>query len=239
MKQRINKSLDILQAALKAGESPVFSSSMGMEDQVLAHLITKNHLPIGIFTLDTGRLPPETYSLITATEVFLRVRIDIYFPDHQEVEQYVRINGIDGFYQSRSQRLDCCQVRKVNVLRRALSGKTAWITGIRREQSPDRKDIAELEFDATYQLIKASPLVEWTMNDIRTYVKEHAIPVNPLHDQGYPSIGCAPCTRPIRPDQPLRAGRWWWEADTNKECGLHTKWIPENSFITDYQISTS
>ena len=223
MKEKINKSLDILQDALKAGEAAAFSSSMGMEDQVLAHMIVSNRLPISIFTLDTGRLPPETYSLITATEAFLKTQIHIYFPDHQEVEQYVRINGIDGFYQSRSQRLDCCQVRKVNVLKRALSGKTAWITGIRREQSFDRQDIAEMEFDSTYQLMKANPLVEWSTNDINAYVKEYAIPVNPLHNKGYLSLGCAPCTRPIKAGEPLRAGRWWWEADAIKECGLHTK----------------
>lgn len=222
MKEKINKSLDILQTALKAGEA-AFSSSMGMEDQVLAHLIVINRLPISIFTLDTGRLPSETYSLITATEEFLTTRIQIYFPDHQEVEQYVRINGIDGFYQSRSQRLSCCQVRKVNVLKRALSGKFAWITGIRREQSVDRLDIAELEFDTTYQLTKANPLVDWTMSEVRAYVDEYAIPVNPLHNQGYPSLGCAPCTRAIEAGEPLRAGRWWWEADAIKECGLHTK----------------
>jgi len=223
VKEKINKSLDILQDALKAGEAAAFSSSMGMEDQVLAHMIVSNRLPISIFTLDTGRLPPETYSLITATEAFLKTQIHIYFPDYQEVEQYVRINGIDGFYQSRSQRLDCCQVRKVNVLKRALSGKTAWITGIRREQSSDRQDIAEMEFDATYQLMKANPLVEWSTNDINAYVNDYAIPVNPLHHEGYLSLGCAPCTRPIKAGEPLRAGRWWWEADAIKECGLHTK----------------
>lgn len=223
MNEKINKSLDILLASLKVGEAPAFSSSMGMEDQVLAHMIVSNRLPISIFTLDTGRLPPETYSLITATEAFLRTRIHIYFPDHQEVEQYVRINGIDGFYQSRSQRLDCCQVRKVNVLKRALSGKSAWITGIRREQSSDRQDIAEMEFDATYQLMKANPLVEWSTNDINAYVNDYAIPVNPLQNEGYLSLGCAPCTRPIKAGEPLRAGRWWWEADAIKECGLHTK----------------
>jgi phosphoadenosine phosphosulfate reductase len=223
VKQKINKSLDVLQTALRAGESAAFSSSMGMEDQVLAHMIVNNRLSISIFTLDTGRLPSETYSLITATEEFLKTRIHVYFPDHQEVEQYVCINGIDGFYQSRPQRLACCQVRKVNVLKRALSGKSAWITGIRREQSPDRQDIVELEFDTTYQLIKANPLVQWTMNDIRAYVDRYAIPVNPLHNKGYLSLGCAPCTRPIKAGEPLRAGRWWWEADTSKECGLHTK----------------
>jgi phosphoadenosine phosphosulfate reductase len=223
MRELIDQSLGILRAALKAGESAAFSSSMGLEDQVLAHMIVSNQLSIGIFTLDTGRLPPETYSLIAATEAFLKTRIEVHFPDHEEVEHYVRINGVDGFYQSRPQRLDCCQVRKVNVLKRALSGKSAWITGIRREQSPDRQDIPEIEFDATYQLMKANPLVEWSMSDIRSYVDKYAIPVNPLHGKGYLSLGCAPCTRSVRAGEPFRAGRWWWEAHAVKECGLHTK----------------
>jgi len=223
MDEHVRHALDILHAAVRAGKYPTFSSSMGQEDQVLAHLIVKNRFPITIFTIDTGRLPPETYDLIRLTETVLETRIDVYFPDYKEVEHYVRLHGINGFHMNRAQRLDCCRIRKVNVLRRALSGKTAWLTGIRREQSPERQEVAELEFDANHQILKANPLVAWTTEHIGSYIEEHAVPINPLHAQGYRSLGCAPCTRPVRDDESLRAGRWWWEADSTRECGLHTR----------------
>ncbi len=201
----------------------VFATSLGVEDMVLLDLIAGNSLKIEAFTLDTGRLAQETHELIARAEERYRRRIRVYFPQTEAVEQYVRINGINGFYLSKPQRQDCCGIRKLEPLRRALAGKAAWVTGLRREQSEARADVARREDDRSFGLVKFNPLIEWTEQEVWDYVRAHDVPTSRLHDQGYPSIGCAPCTRAVQPGEPARAGRWWWEADSAKECGLHVQ----------------
>ena len=199
-----------------------FANSFGVEDMVLTDLIAKDFRDIEIFSLDTGRLPPETYDLMQKTTEHYRRKIKVYFPERDAVEDYVRINGINGFYDSISQRKDCCHVRKVEPLQRALAGKKAWITGLRRDQAPTRQDLSVKEFDKDHGLTKFNPLIDWTHLDIWTYVSRFKVPYNVLHDRGYPSIGCAPCTRAVQPGEDIRAGRWWWENSAQKECGLHS-----------------
>jgi phosphoadenosine phosphosulfate reductase len=200
-----------------------FANSYGAEDMVLTDLIAKNFPAIEIFSLDTGRLPQETYELMAQATLHYKRKIKIYFPETAVVEQYVKLNGINGFYDSQAQRKDCCHVRKVEPLKRALAGKKAWITGLRREQAPTRKDLSDSEFDKDNGLQKFNPLIDWTEQDVWDYVKQFNVPYNKLHDKGFPSIGCAPCTRAIKPGEDLRAGRWWWEDAQQKECGLHAK----------------
>jgi phosphoadenosine phosphosulfate reductase len=201
----------------------VFANSFGAEDMVLTDLIARYFGSIEIFSLDTGRLPSQTYELMqTVTERYGR-KIKVYFPDAAAVEDYVRLNGINGFYDSVAQRKDCCHVRKVNPLKRALAGKKAWITGLRRDQAASRVALSESEFDADHGVQKFNPLIDWTHLDVWSYISANNVPYNALHDLGYPSIGCFPCTRAIQPGEDARAGRWWWEAAENKECGLHVK----------------
>lgn len=200
-----------------------FANSYGAEDMVLTDLIAKNFPAIEIFSLDTGRLPQETYELMAQTTLHYKRKIKIYFPETAAVEQYVKLNGINGFYDSQAQRKDCCHVRKVEPLKRALAGKKAWITGLRREQAPTRKDLSDSEFDKDNSLQKFNPLIDWTEQDVWDYIKQFEVPYNALHDKGFPSIGCAPCTRAIKPGEDVRAGRWWWEDAQQKECGLHAK----------------
>ncbi|MGB8339593.1 MAG: phosphoadenylyl-sulfate reductase [Burkholderiales bacterium] len=215
-----NKLLDSI-----AGEfaPATFANSYGAEDMVLTDLIAKNFPAIEVFSLDTGRLPQETYELMAQTTFHYKRKIKIYFPDTAGVEQYVKLNGINGFYDSQAQRKDCCHVRKVEPLKRALAGKNAWITGLRREQAPTRKDLGDSEFDKDNGLQKFNPLIDWTEQDVWDYIKQFNVPYNALHDKSYPSIGCAPCTRAIQPGEDVRAGRWWWEDAQQKECGLHAK----------------
>ncbi|MDO4232604.1 MAG: phosphoadenylyl-sulfate reductase [Lautropia sp.] len=223
MSAHVEEALAAIRQAVEAGPRPVFSTSMGVEDQVLAHLIFSNRFPVEVFTLDTGRLHPETHQLIADSELFFRRRIRVLSPEREAVESYVQINGINGFYESLTQRKQCCDVRKIQVLERALAGKTAWVTGLRREQSPTREGLGITEFDAQHNLLKVNPLLNWSTAQVWDYVAEHDVPVSPLHAQGYPSIGCAPCTRAIQPGESIRAGRWWWESAEHKECGLHVK----------------
>lgn len=212
----------ILLAEIERDFSPAtFANSFGVEDMVLTDLIAEDSPAIEIFSLDTGRLPPETYKLMQKTTEHYRRKIKVYFPESAAVENYVRINGINGFYDSIAQRKDCCHVRKVEPLKRALAGKKAWITGLRREQAPTRENLGVSEFDQGNGLQKFNPLIDWSQLDIWTYVSTFKVPYNLLHDQGYPSIGCAPCTRAIKPGKDVRAGRWWWESAEHKECGLH------------------
>lgn len=203
--------------------SVAFANSLGAEDMVLMDLITKYAPAIEIFSIDTGRLPAETYDLIDRATKHYRRKIRVYFPEQSGVENYVRINGINGFRDSVAQRQDCCHVRKVEPLQRALKGKAAWITGLRREQAVTRKNLVVAEFDAANGLQKFNPLIDWTEDDVWDYIHDFSVPYNALHDQGYPSIGCAPCTRAIEPGEEVRAGRWWWENAEQKECGLHAK----------------
>ena len=200
-----------------------FASSLGAEDQVLTDILIKSGLPIEIFSLDTGRLPAETYDLIAAVEKRYETKLSIYYPKHEAVEQYVRKEGINGFYESVGQRKSCCQVRKVEPLKRALAGKDAWITGLRAEQAATRTALPVREFDAGNGLEKFNPLADWSEQEIWAYIREHQVPYNALHDKHFPSIGCAPCTRAIAVGEDVRAGRWWWESPESKECGLHVK----------------
>jgi phosphoadenosine phosphosulfate reductase len=202
-------------------QSPtVFACSFGAEDMVLLDAIAKHARKIGIFTLDTGRLPEETQALLEVVRDKYPVSIQTYFPNTAAVEAWVEQNGPNAFYKSVAQRQQCCHVRKVEPLQRALSGKKSWITGLRREQSAARQTLEIAAWDDANGLTKINPLLEWTLDDVWGYIKQHDVPYNALHDKGYPSIGCAPCTRAVQPGEDIRAGRWWWET-TSKECGLH------------------
>ena len=203
--------------------SVAFANSLGTEDMVLMDIITKHAPTIEIFSIDTGRLPAETYDLIERAIKHYRRKIIVYFPEQSAVENFVRINGINGFRDSVAQRQDCCHARKVEPLKRALKGRSAWITGLRRAQAATRKNLGVAEFDEANGLQKYNPLIEWSEDDVWDYINEFGVPYNALHDQGYPSIGCAPCTRAIEPGEDVRAGRWWWESAEQKECGLHVK----------------
>lgn len=200
----------------------VFSTSLGQEDQVITQLIATQNLPIQIFSLDTGRLFPETLELLSRTESKYKTRIKVYYPETASVEKLVGDIGINGFYESVENRKSCCFVRKVEPLKRALAGNEVWVTGLRAEQSANRSEMRRIEWDEANQIIKYNPLLDWTFEQMIAYIEEHRIPYNPLHDQGFISIGCAPCTRAILPGEDARAGRWWWE-DSKKECGLHSK----------------
>jgi phosphoadenosine phosphosulfate reductase len=209
-----------------AGHYPgavTFSTSFSIEDQVIAHHILQARLPISIFTLDTGRLFAETYSVWNATNQKYGTRVQAYYPDRALLEPFVDAEGPNAFYASVALRKACCQIRKVEPLKRALSGQAVWITGLRAEHSPERRDHQLVEWDEGNQVLKYNPLLHWDTNAVRTYIDEHDIPYNPLHDKGFVSIGCAPCTRAVRPGEDFRAGRWWWEDSSKKECGLHVK----------------
>lgn len=199
------------------------ASSFSVEDMVLVDLIARHALPIGVFTLDTGRLPEETLALIDRVRERDGLVVDVYVPDTAELEAFVRAEGVNAFYRSVALRQRCCAVRKTAPLTRALRGKGAWITGLRRAQGVTRTDLAIEEYDEAHGLAKFNPLANWTEAEVRAYLATHGVPYNPLHDRGYPSIGCAPCTRAIEPGEDVRAGRWWWENPEHKECGLHRR----------------
>ena len=200
----------------------VFSTSLGQEDQVITHFIAQRSLPITIFSLDTGRLFAETLDLLARTESKYNLRFKLYYPQTDAVQNLVADQGINGFYDAVQNRKACCHVRKVEPLKRALAGKKIWITGLRAEQSPNRSQMKLVEWDESNQIIKYNPLMDWTYQQMIAYIQAHHIPYNPLHDKGFLSIGCAPCTRAIAEGEDPRAGRWWWE-DSKKECGLHAK----------------
>jgi phosphoadenosine phosphosulfate reductase len=201
----------------------VFASSLAAEDMVLTDLILKANLPIGIFSLDTGRLNPETVAVIDAVRARYGYNIAVFHPQAQAVADYVAGHGLNGFYDSIDLRRECCRIRKVEPLGRALAGKRAWITGQRRAQSSTRQELAVQEDDPGHGpgMVKFNPLADWSEQDVWDYIRANEVPYNALHDQGFPSIGCAPCTRAIEPGEDLRAGRWWWENPDQKECGLH------------------
>jgi phosphoadenosine phosphosulfate reductase len=198
----------------------VFTTSFGIEDQAIAHAIFSQVIAIDVVTLDTGRLFPETYELWARTERRYGRRIHAFYPDRVGVESLVACQGINGFYASVAARKSCCHVRKVEPLRRALTGATAWVTGLRADQSDERASISFAVVDPHHRLIKVHPLFDWTRERVLAFISEHGIPYNSLHDRGFASIGCAPCTRAVRPGESERAGRWWWEREP-KECGLH------------------
>ena len=216
--------VEALLAAIAHDFSPAtFANSLGAEDMVLTDLILKAQLPIDIFSLDTGRLPAETYELMGAVEKHYGYKLTIFFPRADEVETYVRNQGINAFRESVTLRKACCTIRKVEPLKRALAGKRAWITGLRAQQAATRDGLPLREYDAGNGLEKFNPLAGWTEKEVWTYIRQNAVPYNALHDKFYPSIGCAPCTRAISPGEDVRAGRWWWESPESKECGLHVK----------------
>ncbi len=198
-----------------------FSSSFSIEDQVIAHQILSNNIPVSIFTLDTGRLFAETYSVWSSTNEKYGAKIKAYYPDRALLENYLTDKGPNAFYDSVDNRKQCCYIRKVEPLKRALAGNAVWVTGLRAEHSPERKDLQLVEWDNGNKIIKYNPLLWWPTEELRTYISEHNVPYNILHDKGFVSIGCAPCTRAIKPGEDFRAGRWWWEEEGKKECGLH------------------
>jgi phosphoadenosine phosphosulfate reductase len=212
-----------LRAALAAYKNVCYASSLGPESIVLTDLIWGDVPQIGIFSIDTGRLFPETHELIEKLQSRYGRRLRMYYPDALALESWVGENGINGFRDSVEQRHGCCGIRKVQPFRRAVAGHGAWVTGIRRGHSASRALAAPVEWDPMYNLYKLSPLLDWSEKDIWDYIKVKDLPYHPLHDRGYPSIGCAPCTRATRPGQDPRAGRWWWERTESRECGLHPR----------------
>lgn len=200
-----------------------FSTSLGIEDQAITHAIAATATDIDIFTLDTGRHFPETLDTLFETEGKYGIKIRVMFPDATEVQKLVEDDGIYGFRYSVEARKACCDVRKVRPLNRALGGATGWITGLRREQSQGRAHVPFASYDPVQNLIKLNPIADWTLDKLESYVAANGVPVNALHAKGFPSIGCQPCTRAIKPGEDIRAGRWWWENENGKECGLHTQ----------------
>ncbi len=214
-----SESLSLL--AEKFAGAVIFSSSLGLEDQIITDMIFRKNLGIEIFSIDTGRLFPETELLLQKTNDFYGRKIRVYQPDSQMVTKLVAAKGSHSFYDSVENRKECCFIRKVEPLYRALAGFKIWITGIRAEQSVARNVVDTLEWDEHRKIIKFHPLIFWNLQKVKTYISDHNIPYNPMHDRGFPSVGCEPCTRAIKDGEEGRAGRWWWEQNENKECGLH------------------
>ncbi|SBT09727.1 Thioredoxin-dependent 5'-adenylylsulfate reductase [Candidatus Accumulibacter aalborgensis] len=221
---RVAAARTLLRAIADDFSPAAFASSLGAEDMVLTDLIHRDQLAIEIFSLDTGRLPLETYDLIAEVKKHYGLALRLYFPRHDLVETWTSENGINGFYESVEQRKGCCFVRKVEPLQRALAGRKAWITGLRASQAATRDGLPMRSVDvANGGLEKFNPLADWSEREVWAYLNQNQVPYNALHDKFYPSIGCAPCTRPITPGEDVRAGRWWWENPQSKECGLHVK----------------
>ncbi len=204
-------------------EKVIFTTSLGIEDQVITHKLFSNNIDVKVITLDTGRLFPQTYDVFSNTIIKYNKKISVYFPEYESVEKMITEKGPFSFYQSVENRKECCRIRKVVPLNRALKGMECWISGIRAEQSDDRNNMDWLEYDKSKNLYKFYPLFNWTFDDIKNFVKENNVPYNSLHDKGFVSIGCEPCTRAVKPGEDFRSGRWWWENDGPKECGLHIK----------------
>ncbi|PLX09963.1 MAG: phosphoadenylyl-sulfate reductase [Marinilabiliales bacterium] len=233
IKKEINEWNDQLESATaeeiilfftsKFKDKIALSTSLGLEDQALTEIVCKINKDTEIFTLDTGRLFPETYDLIDLTSKKYKKEIKVFFPDSEEIEEMVATKGINLFYDSIESRKLCCGLRKIKPLKRALKGLDAWITGLRREQSVTRTDLNIVEWDEANEMIKVNPLINWTETDVWNYISKHNIPFNTLHKKGFASIGCQPCTRAITEGEDVRAGRWWWENPETKECGLHIK----------------
>jgi len=205
----------------KFGKKVSFSTSFGVEDQVITDMIFTGDYDVKVFTLDTGRHFEETYKVHNRTLDHFKRKIQVYHPDKDKVENLLTDKGPFSFYESLENRVECCSIRKVEPLKRALKDESIWITGIRSQQSENRKDLERFGFDTTHGLIKYNPLINWSLEEVEKYIRDHHVPYNVLHDQNYVSIGCAPCSRAIRDGQDFRAGRWWWENNTSKECGLH------------------
>jgi phosphoadenosine phosphosulfate reductase len=201
----------------------IFTTSLGIEDQVITHKIFINNLDVEVITLDTGRLFPQTYDVLSNTIIRYKKPISLFFPETADIEKLVSEKGPYSFYNSVEDRKECCSIRKIQPLNRALDGMECWISGIRADQSENRKNMNQLEFDNTKNIFKYYPLFDWSFEDVLNFVKENNIPYNSLHDKGFVSIGCEPCTKAIKPGESFRAGRWWWENEGAKECGLHVK----------------
>jgi phosphoadenosine phosphosulfate reductase len=218
---KVSQAIELLKHSADQYPRIGFANSFGAEDMVLTDLIARHAPGIEVFSLDTGRLHQETYDLMKATTDRYGIRIQVYFPRHDLLERHLTEHGPNAFYDSVEQRKACCNVRKVEPLQRALSGRKAWVTGLRREQAPTRKDLSVSSWDADNGLQKLNPLLDWSLIDVWSYLREHQVPYNALHDAHFPSIGCAPCTRAVAAGEDIRAGRWWWESPDTKECGLH------------------
>lgn len=220
---KVAQLLSVLKEVAESGKAVSFSTSLGAEDMVITDVIAKNKLPITIFTLDTGRLNEETYQLLQKMMDHYVIDLKVYSPDATALEAYLNELGPNAFYQSVENRKRCCNVRKLVPLKRALAGQDIWITGLRAQQAVTRTDMKVFERDDHFKVQKCNPLLDWSEKEIWSYIKENDVPYNALHDQGFPSIGCAPCTRAITVGEDVRAGRWWWESPESKECGLHAK----------------
>jgi phosphoadenosine phosphosulfate reductase len=220
---RGTEALALLRRIVAQHSPATLASSFGAEDMVLIDLVAQHALPIEILTLDTGRLPDATHAQIDRVRERYGLAIRVLHPDVAALEAFVATNGSNAFYRSIELRRACCAIRKSVPLARGLAGMRGWVTGQRRAQSITRADLAVEEFDAERGIPKFNPLADWSEADVWHYLRSNAVPYHPLHDQGYPSIGCAPCTRPIEPGEDLRAGRWWWEQPEHRECGLHRR----------------
>lgn len=204
-------------------QEAALSSSFGAEDQVLTDMILKLDKKANIFTLDTGRLHPETYDVMDATNLKYGVKVNVFFPKNEDIQDLYALQGINGHFESIENRKRCCGIRKMEPLKRALNPLKVWITGLRAAQSVTRTEMPVIEYDENFNVIKVNPLINWSEDDVWDYIKQNNVPYNKLHDQGFPSIGCAPCTRPVKAGEDIRSGRWWWENPEHKECGLHAK----------------
>jgi phosphoadenosine phosphosulfate reductase len=213
----------LLEIARAVSGRVTFSTSLGIEDQAVLNAIADSGAPIDVFTLDTGRHFPETLETLEASENRYGLGIRVMFPEARDVEELVARDGIYGFRLAVENRKACCDVRKVRPLKRALAGAAGWVTGLRREQSQGRSHVPFAAWDPENGLIKLNPIADWSLDKLEAYVAEHNVPLNPLHTRGFPSIGCQPCTRAIKPGEDIRAGRWWWENEDGKECGLHNR----------------
>ena len=219
-----SSTLEVLNYLLNESQKKVsLSSSFGIEDQTFTDMMLGINKKANIFTLDTGRLPYETYEVMDATNLKYSIKVDVFFPQSENVQELYKTQGINGFYESIENRKSCCFIRKIEPLKRALKGVDIWVTGLRSQQSVTREDLELFEFDEANDVIKVNPLRHWSEDEVFAYIKEHKVPYNKLHDQGYPSIGCAPCTRAVKEGEDIRSGRWWWENPEHKECGLHLK----------------
>ena len=221
MKTKVRKlEQDLLKISTEY-EKVSFSSSLSADDMVLSHIIAEKDLPIEVFTLDTGRLHEETYHLMQQVQEKYNNQLKVYFPDAAKLESFVNVKGMNAFYESINFRKSCCSIRKVEPLKRALANQDVWITGLRKQQSITREAIEPLSWDEGFNLYKYNPLLDWSSEDVWQFIKENDVPYNKLHDKGFPSIGCSPCTRAVSEGENERAGRWWWESPETKECGLH------------------
>jgi len=231
LQQKTEATIAVLQQAARDFSPVTFANSLGAEDMVLTDLIAKHQPNIQIFSLDTGRLPQETYDLMQAARARYAIPFQVYFPEAKNVEGFIAQHGVNGFYESVENRKACCHARKVEPLKRALAGKKAWITGMRRDQAVTRGMLEISSFDADHGLQKFNPLLDWTNAEVWEYLKQNDVPYNKMHDRFFPSIGCAPCTRAVTPGEDIRSGRWWWENPENKECGLHVGGTSSLKFV--------